>query len=109
MSPLIVGGIGICVMLILFGIGMPISFAMALAGMAGFAYLASPAAGFSLLPRDIYEQIASYPLSVIPMFVMMGCYAFASGIGRKLFSTAYAILGHLPGGLTIATIAASTG
>lgn len=109
MSPLIIGGIGICVMLILFGIGMPISFAMALAGMAGFAYLASPAAGFSLLPRDIYEQIASYPLSVIPMFVMMGCYAFASGIGRKLFSTAYAILGHLPGGLTIATIAASTG
>jgi C4-dicarboxylate transporter, DctM subunit len=109
MSPLIIGGIGICVMLILFGIGMPISFAMALAGMAGFAYLASPSAGFSLLPRDIYEQIASYPLSVIPMFVMMGCYAFASGIGRKLFSTAYAILGHLRGGLTIATIAASTG
>ena len=109
MSPIVIGGIGIGVMLILFFIGMPISFAMALAGMAGFAYLASPAAGFSLLPRDIFEQISSYPLTVIPMFVLMGCYAFASGIGRKLFDTAYVILGHLPGGLTIATIAASTG
>jgi C4-dicarboxylate transporter, DctM subunit len=109
MSPLIIGGIGIVGMLFLFAIGMPIAFAMALAGMAGFAYLASPATGFSLLPRDIYEQIASYPLSVIPMFVMMGSYAFAAGIGRKLFVTAYAIVGHMPGGLTIATIAASTG
>ncbi len=109
MSPIVIGGIGIGVMLLLFCIGMPISFAMALAGMAGFAYLASPAAGLSLLPRDIFEQISSYPLTVIPMFVLMGCYAFASGIGRKLFDTAYMILGHLPGGLTIATIAASTG
>jgi C4-dicarboxylate transporter, DctM subunit len=109
MSPVVIGGIGIGVMLLLFIIGMPISFAMALAGMAGFAYLVSPAAGFSLLPRDIFEQISSYPLTVIPMFVLMGCYAFASGIGRKLFDTAYVLLGHLPGGLTIATIAASAG
>jgi len=109
MSPEMIGALGIVVMLILFAIGMPISFAMALAGIAGYAYLVSPAVGFSLLPRDIFEQFASYPLSVIPMFVLMGCYAFASGIGKKLFETAHTLFGHLPGGLAVATIAASTG
>ncbi|MCL6478633.1 MAG: TRAP transporter large permease [Peptococcaceae bacterium] len=109
MSPEIVGLIGIGVMLLLFAMGMPIAFAMALAGVAGYAYIVSPAVGFSLLPRDIFEQFASYPLSVIPMFVLMGCYAFASGIGQKLFNTAYTLVGHMPGGLAIATIAASTG
>jgi len=42
------------------------------------------------------------------MFVMMGSYAFASGIGRKLFNTAYVTLGRLPGGLAMSTIAACT-
>jgi tripartite ATP-independent transporter DctM subunit len=109
MSPILIGGIGIGAMLLLFAIGMPIAFSMALVGLVGFAYLSSPAAGLSLLPRDIFEQFASYPLSVITMFVMMGCYAFASGIGKKLFDTAYVLLGHLPGGLTIATVAACAG
>ena len=108
MSPDIIGLIGLALMLILFAIGMPISFAMAFAGVAGYAYLVSPEVGFSLLPRDVFEQFASYPLSVIPMFVLMGCYAFAAGIGKKLFETAHAIFGHMPGGLAVATIAAST-
>ncbi|MDT3698843.1 MAG: TRAP transporter large permease [Thermincola sp.] len=109
MSPEMVGILGIIVMLILFAIGMPIAFAMALAGVAGYANFVSPTVGLSLLPRDIFEQFASYPLSVIPMFVLMGTYAFASGIGKKLFETANTLVGHLPGGLAMATIAASAG
>jgi tripartite ATP-independent transporter DctM subunit len=106
-NPILIGSIGVIVLLLFFSIGMPMAFSMALVGMAGFAYLVSPDAAFNLLPRDVFDQFASYPLSVIPMFVMMGCYAFASGIGRKLFNTAYVILGRLPGGLAIASIAAS--
>jgi C4-dicarboxylate transporter, DctM subunit len=109
MSSEVIGIIGIVFMLVLFAIGMPIAFAMGLAGIAGYAYLVSPGTAFSLLPRDIFEQFASYPLSVIPMFVIMGCYAFASGIGKKLFDTAYVLLGSMKGGLTVATIAACTG
>ena len=109
MSPEIVGFVGIGLMLVLFAIGMPIAFAMAVAGLAGYAYLVEPSVAFNLLPRDVFEQFSSYPLSVIPMFVMMGVYAFASGIGKRLFDTAYVLLGHMPGGLTVATIAASTG
>jgi C4-dicarboxylate transporter, DctM subunit len=106
-SPILIGSIGVVVLLVLFSIGMPMAFSMALAGMVGFAYLVSPDAAINLLPRDVFDQFASYPLSVIPMFVMMGSYAFASGIGRKLFNTAYVMLGRLPGGLAISSIAAS--
>jgi len=107
-NPILIGSIGIVVLLVLFSIGMPMAFSMAAVGLVGFAYLVSPDAAFNLLPRDVFDQFASYSLTVIPMFVMMGCYAFASGIGRKLFNTAYVLLGRLPGGLAVSTMAAST-
>jgi tripartite ATP-independent transporter DctM subunit len=43
------------------------------------------------------------------MFILMGTYAFASGIGQRLFKTTYAWIGHWRGGLTIATVFASAG
>lgn len=107
MSPILIGTLGVVVLLFCFAIGLPMAFSMAIVGTAGFAYLVSPDAALSLLPRDVFDQFTSYPLSVIPMFVMMGCYAYASGIGRKLFDTAYVILGRLSGGLAIASVAAS--
>ncbi|OGO17444.1 MAG: C4-dicarboxylate ABC transporter permease [Chloroflexi bacterium RBG_16_50_11] len=106
MSPILVGSIGVIVLLVCFAIGMPMAFSMALVGTAGFAYLVSPDAAINLLPRDVFDQFTSYPLSVIPMFVMMGCYAYAAGIGRKLYDAAYVVLGRLSGGLAIASVAA---
>ena len=82
---------------------------MALVGFAGFAYLTGPEPAFSLLAQDIFETFSSYPLSVIPMFILMGTFAFASGISRRLYDTAYAWVGHFRGGLTIATVLACAG
>ncbi|HQQ14788.1 MAG TPA: TRAP transporter large permease, partial [Deltaproteobacteria bacterium] len=48
----------------------------------------------------------SYNLTVIPLFVLMGQIAFHSGISQRLFDTAYRFIGHLPGGLAIATVGA---
>jgi len=108
MSPLLIGTIGIIALLFCFSIGMPMAFSMALVGFVGYSFMVSPSVGFSLLPRDIFDQLASYPLSVIPMFVMMGVYAYASGIGKKLYDAAYVILGRLSGGLAIASVVACT-
>jgi len=60
-SPIVVGSAGIILLLFAFAIGMPMAFAMALVGTIGFAYLVSPGAALSLLPRDIFDQFASYP------------------------------------------------
>ena len=107
MSPILVGTVGVVVLLFFFAIGMPMAFSMMLVGVAGFAYLVSPNAAFNLLPQDVFVQFSSYSLSVIPMFVMMGCYAFASGIGKKLYDSAYIVLGRFSGGLAVASVAAS--
>lgn len=109
MSPVATGIVGIGFLILLFLLRMPIAFAMALVGFVGFAYLTTPEAALGLLSLDIFDTFSSYPLSVIPMFILMGTFAFASGISRRLYQTAYAWVGHLRGGLTIATVFACAG
>ncbi len=106
MSPLFAGIIGVIGFLILMVIRMPIAFSMAVVGFLGFSYLVSTEAALRVVAKDFYGMFSSYSLSVIPMFVWMGFLAFHTGVGSKLFSIAYKILGRLPGGLAIATQAA---
>ena len=89
--------------LVLVILGMWVGFAAALVGIGGITILkgwgaASAAAGF--LP---YSSSASFELSVIPMFVIMGYFAYHGGITRDIFKTTQQWLGHFPGGLAIAT------
>jgi tripartite ATP-independent transporter DctM subunit len=107
MTNVTVGLLGIGVLLVLFLLRVHIAFAMALVGALGYAYLMSLDAGMKILVRDVFEQFSSYPLTVIPSFVLMGTYAFASGISERLYKAANAWFGQFSGGLTLATIAAS--
>ena len=109
MSPEIAGIVGIVLLLVIFLLRMPVAFAMAFVGFVGFAYLSGSDAALSLLAQDIYETFSSYPLSVIPMFILMGDLAFASGISKRLYDTTYTWVGALRGGLTIATVLACAG
>jgi len=109
MSPETTGIVGIGLLLVLFLLRMPVAFAMALTGLVGFAYLSGPGPALSIMAQDIFEQFSSYPLSVIPMFILMGSFAFASGISQRLYRTTYAWVGALRGGLTIATVLACAG
>jgi len=109
MSPEAVGLYGLVLLLFLFIIGMPIAFAMLLTGFIGFGFLVDFSSAQALLAQDIFEVFSSYPLSVIPMFLLMGAFAFASGIGHRLYATNYAWMGHHRGGLTIATVMACAG
>jgi len=104
MTPEVVGILSIILMIILFLIRVPIAFAMGIAGLLGFMFLNDVTSALSLLPQDFYETFSSYPFSVITMFILMGNYSFASGISRKLFDAAYSWIGHIRGGMTIATI-----
>ena len=106
MSPLLAGLTGILVFFVLLALRMPISYAMALVGFAGFAFLTNPSAAFTMVAKEIYATFSSYTLSVIAMFVWMGFLAFYSGIGTRLYVFAYKLVGHYPGGLAISTQAA---
>jgi C4-dicarboxylate transporter DctM subunit len=109
MSPIIAGIVGIVLLLLLFLIRLPVAFAMAFVGLAGFAYLSGPGPALSLLAQDVFEQFSSYPLTVIPMFILMGTFAFASGISQRLYKTTYTWVGQFRGGLTMATVFACAG
>lgn len=109
MTEFTVGIIGMIFLVLMFTTGLPIAFAMILVGLAGFSFMVSPVAAFHLLSQDVFELFGNYMMSVIPMYVFMGCFAFAAGIGRKLFEVARVALGQMNGGLTIASVAACTG
>ena len=109
MSSAAIGVIGIVVLIVVFLLRMPVGFAMALVGLAGFSLIVSPAAGLNILARDVFQTFSSYSLTVIPMFVFMGCIASASGLSQRLYEASYSLLGRLRGGLAMATVAACAG
>lgn len=102
-----IGGIALLALLVL--IGMPVSFAMLLSGVVGIALFATPEAAYKLLATNVWDNFASYTLSVIPLFSLMGQFAFRSGITRALYNAAYKWVGHLPGGIGVTTLVASSG
>ncbi len=109
MSPTAIGLLGIGLLFTLIFTRIPVGFLMGIIGFAGFAWIVSPEAAFSITSKDIFSIFGSYNLTVIPLFIFMGQIAFHSGISRRLFDTAYTWIGRLPGGLAIATIGACAG
>jgi tripartite ATP-independent transporter DctM subunit len=85
---------------------MQIGFAMAVIGFLGFAVLNSFPSAFSVLGHEPFKTAGSYGLSVIPLFMLMGQFAFISRMGAEAYKTLYYWIGFLPGGLAMATIGA---
>jgi C4-dicarboxylate transporter, DctM subunit len=106
MSLSTVGIIGIIVLVVLLYSKMPVGFAMGFLGLIGFSYVVNFDAGLSLLARDVWNVFSSYNLTVIPLFVFMGQIAFHAGISRRLYDSAYVLLGHRRGGLAMTTVGA---
>jgi C4-dicarboxylate transporter DctM subunit len=109
MSPIGIGLTGIASFLLLSLMGIPLGFAFIIVGFSGLVLVKGIWPALSLLGSSPYSLTASYSFSVFPLFVLMGQFAFHSGIGRDLYLTAYKWLGRLPGGLALATIIAATG
>lgn len=109
MSPETVGALGILIMLVLMGLGMPIAFSMALIGFVGLSQLTSLSAALFMLSDNYYFQFSSYTMLVIPLFVLMGEIAFHSGMSKRIYHTAHTWFGFIPGGLAVATIGACAG
>jgi len=108
MSTELVGIIGFLFMFFLLAVGLEIGFAMAITGFIGFAYLTSFGAACNLLAKDLFDVFTTYSLTVVPLFILMGQIAANSGIGSRLYNMSYKFIGHIPGGLAMATSIACT-
>jgi C4-dicarboxylate transporter, DctM subunit len=90
-------------MLVLMALRIPIGIAMGSVAFFGFWYLRNFNVALSALSDTPFVFAASWDLSAIPMFLLMGAIAANSGIGTALFRAAHAWFGGLPGGLAVAT------
>ena len=103
--------IAILVILLLFGLfiwGVEIGFAMAITGFLGFAAIVNVRAALDLVAMDFYTVFSSYSLIVIPLFVLMGQIGASAGVSKSLYDLGYKCVGHVSGGLAIATVVAAT-
>jgi tripartite ATP-independent transporter DctM subunit len=109
MSPVAIGLLGLIILLVLLAIRLPVGYAMTFVGLMGFIYMVSATGGLSMAARAAWGQFGSYDFSVVPLFILMGQFSFASGISTRLYEAAHKWFGHLRGGLAMATVGACAG
>jgi C4-dicarboxylate transporter DctM subunit len=102
------GFIAIAAFIILALMGLPLAFCFITVGFAGLITIRGLVPAMSLLGETPYSAIASYILCAVPLFVLMGQFAFYSGISRDLFTAAHKWMSRLPGGIAQATMLACT-
>ncbi|MDO1582651.1 TRAP transporter large permease [Rhizobium oryzicola] len=88
---------------------VPVGMAMGLVGVTGFGLLAGFGPALKLIGQTSMRTVTDYTFGVIPMFLLMGAFVTNSGMSRELFRAANTFIGHLRGGLGLATIAACAG
>jgi C4-dicarboxylate transporter, DctM subunit len=103
--------IGLFAMMALAFLRIPIALAMGFVGVVGYAYMRdwNWAPAFAMVQTQVYETGRNYTLSVIPLFILMGNFVTRAGMSQDLFRAAYAFVGHLRGGLAMATIVGCAG
>ncbi len=107
MSLALVGVTGIIVLLVmLFVLGTPVAFALGVVGFLGFSYVVSWTAGLNMVATVWWDTFSRYGLTVIPLFILMGQVVFYSGINARLYRAAYYWIGHVRGGIAMATVMA---
>jgi C4-dicarboxylate transporter DctM subunit len=109
MNEITVGIVALALLLLLFTTGIELGFAMALVGFAGFGYLNGFHSAANLLGRDLYDVVTNYGYTVFPLFILMGQIGFNAGIAVNLYDSAHKFIGHIPGGLAMATVLGATG
>ncbi len=91
-------------MLALMALRVPIAAAMFIPGALGYWAMSNDAALINLLKGSAVARLTVYELSVIPLFLLMGQFATQGGLSKALFKAAAAFVGHIRGGLAMASV-----
>jgi C4-dicarboxylate transporter, DctM subunit len=107
MTPIVIGLSMFGFMLLLMAVRVPIAAAMFIPGALGYWALAGDAALINQLKGSAVARLTVYDLSVIPLFLLMGQFATQGGLSKALFEAAAAFVGHVRGGLAMASVLAA--
>jgi len=105
----LVAVIGFVALFVLMLLRVPVGMAMGLVGVCGYSYIAGSGPALKLIGQTSMRTVTDYTFGVIPMFMLMGAFVSVSGVSRELFRAANAFIGHLRGGLGMATVIACGG
>src|SRR5206468_7221540 len=95
------------IMVALMALRAPIAVAMFAAGLVGYVLQAGWGPLSNFLNNEAFARFASYDLSVIPLFILMGNFASQGGISKALFEVASSVMSRFRGGLAMAAVLAS--
>jgi len=109
MSAAAIGVLGFAGLFGLMALGVPVGLAMLVAGLAGTVVLAGWTSAAYTLSGQAFATVSYYELSVLPLFILMGNLASASGLSRDLYEAAYRWIGHVRGGLAGASVVGCAG
>jgi len=101
--------IGLLALFVLAAIGVPIAFAMALAGFIGFSMVVSVHGAMAMVGQLTFDTALNYNLSVLPLFILMGNFITRARLSEDLYSAAYTVVGHYRGGLALSALMACAG
>lgn len=101
--------IGFLALFALMLLRVPVGMAMGLVGITGYSWIAGAGPALKLVGQTSMRTVTDYTFGVIPMFMLMGALVSVSGVSRELFKAANAMIGHLRGGLGVATVLACGG
>lgn len=109
MTPFDIGLTSIVVIIALIYIGIYIPVALALTSFVGVWLMRGNVdVAVNMLALAASQAISDYVFGVIPLFVLMGMFASAAGLGQDAYQVAERGLRRLPGGLGLATVAGNT-
>lgn len=109
LDPLTAAAASVPIIFILMAAGVPVFAALGIAGLFGIVSMEGAGYAYSQLRNFSYHQTAAYLLTVIPLFILLGNFAYHAGVGRSLFGISRRWVGHWPGGLAMASILTSAG
>lgn len=108
MEPLTVGFIAVAALLILVALRFPIAYGLLMVGTGGLVYLFGLGDAVHYVPFQLYSYLAKFTWLAVPLFLLMGYFVFYTGVSHDAYESARLWVGRLPGGLAVATFAAST-
>ena len=101
--------IGLTAMMLLSFMRVPIALSMGLIGFLGLWWMRGIGPSMASATTVVYESGFQYTLSVVPLFILMGNFVTRAGMSKELYRAAYTFVGHLRGGLAMATVLACAG
>lgn len=104
-----IGFYGVGALILLLALRVPVALALISVSFGGIAFMLGLKPAFGILSNTPYSFVASWTMSAVPMFLLMGFLAYRADLTSGLFDAAKAVLYRVPGALAISSIFACSG